>query len=301
MIKKILILGFIFLTAIAIAQDVPNIEGEYKIDTLINESQEFPGVFDTIIVYKKIKVVHKELVVIDTNFSPIVNRWKVGIEGAYAQSTSSSSLDYLESSTLSLAGIDASVTAYRKKLGLSFLMGMRQKSIKQKFLLETSELNTSKQTAIDTVDTYFIVNSDGSQTPVYVTKENQIEHTDTIYHSNLNSNTHRIRYATIGLSMGYGIGVKKWEFSGLINYKLGVLVSAKGKYFSSGTENEIQLNTLSTFQHMGGLALRVAYNIYPKTDVYLNGFYEAELSSAYRNQGLKHTIIGINLGLLVAI
>ncbi len=80
------------------AQDLPDINGEYTIDTLIVESQQFPGVFDTTIVYKKIKVVHKELVVIDTNFSPIVNRWQVGIEGAYAKSTSTSSLDYLESS-----------------------------------------------------------------------------------------------------------------------------------------------------------------------------------------------------------
>ncbi len=180
-------------------------------------------------------------------------------------------------------------------------MGLRQKNIKQTFLQQSTELTTSKQLITDTVDTYFIINNDGSRTPVYVTKEKQIEHTDTTYHSNPNSSTHQLRYATLGLSMGYAIGANKWKFSGLINYKLGILLNAKGKYFNSITQTKIPINTLASIQHMGGFALRVAYNIYPKTDIYLNGFYEAELNSAYRNQNLKHHLIGINLGLLVAI
>lgn len=302
MIKNLLIPVFISLLIFtSYAQELPENDSNYKIDTLIKESTEFPGVYDTVIVYKKINIVHKELVVVDTNFTPVIASWEVGLQGTYATSISSTTLENLASSQ-NIAGIDANISGYHKNFGFSFLLGVEQKRGKHSYTQRTMEQNTRNETVTDTVDIYYINHTNGSQTPVYVTKEREIEHIDTSYNVVTNTNSHHISYANIGINLTYGVSINKWDFLGLINYKLGVVLNTKGALFDkNGDAKEISSNSLSSLQHRGGLGMRVAYHFHPKTALYLNGTYQVDLSSVYTGQDVKYNFIGLNLGVLVDI
>ncbi len=297
---KILITLFTLVTLYSIAQNELDPNQQYQIDTIIKSSSDYPDSYDTLIVYKKINVIHQKRIVIDSIERHSYKYWFASLEAQQEFGKPQKKNEEIKLINFNIKGVAAALytNIYTYKLGLS--IGLHQQRFTQNKYIINESIKNIEQTIIDTVDIYYISDGDGEYSPRYIIKEHTETLSDTSYIPLSLSIPSKITFANFKIFGIKEIELQKWKFGISLAYKIGLPVSNRSLKIYPATETEDIIAKVST-QHSLETALRINRQLSSRSALYLSGKYCYQMTSYVNNENLRYQLLGIQLGIQIQI
>lgn len=300
---RVLLLIIFLLCAFAGVAQEPDIPEGYTVDTLLRESETHPGVYDTIITYKKVNIVHKEIVVEDTSsLDETFTRWRLGIAGGYRHGGG----DEMFASTNSGISISRSgvwsfnilINADINQWSIQAGVGVAQLRQQWYHTYQQQHTVTSEYEVKDTVDTYYVENENGEKTPHYVIHERTEETSDTETINSGRNFSNTINFLQAGITVGYHFNIKKWQITPGVGYSLMIPFSQKGTVVNDHHEYvELRPKHLNTLVSKIRLNTRISYALSPSVDFFVTGSYNQHLNALYkRYNDTMYSFVGMQAG-----
>lgn len=290
---KIFLLLFISLSIYSVAQTDLDMS-KYRVDTIIKASEDYPNTFDTIITYQKIKIVHEELVVIDSIQRRSFNTFLADI-GAVAQTNiNQRNIDFQQ------YGIQAGVSTNIKRYDIGLNVGVNQYRFRQEYNTSDELITTTQKTISDTVDTYFVQEEDDTYSPRYVIKDQEVTVYDTLRTSNDFNNRFNLYTLNTRIFAGRKFLLNKWKLGVALGYNLNIPLSKQSNVRMINIEEKQEV-VQTQIQHLVDVEGQIYRTLFDRIDLYMNLRYSYQLNPLLVNEKSIYQMIGGVIGVQVSI
>jgi hypothetical protein len=301
--KIIVYFLFIFFPCIANAQ-VPQ---GYRVDTLFKESPDHPGVFDTVIVYKKINVINQQVTVQQLTERKVT--WQTGIgtgAGVFWLSdispiSSSDKSEYRTTNTLMSADLIAEVKA--DNITIIAEGGLSQFDQELVYKYNSVEVTSKTTNVSDTVDIYYVEDGSGNKVPVPVIKQREILSHDSVFTPRQKTFSNTIFYAQAGLKLGYTFRNEKIAVTPMAGYTMAFPVSIDPGVVVLDADKGVYPVTRSSLRKVVSslsLEAKISRQLGNFADIYLKGLFLYNLNSMLKEfDTRKYYGGGLHAGIIV--
>lgn len=290
---KILLLLFISLSVCSVAQTDLDMS-KYRVDTVIKASEDYPNTFDTIITYQKIKIIHEKLVVIDSINRGSFTTCLVNFGAIYQTKIEHRNIK------LQQYGIQAGFSANIKRYNIGLDIGVNQYRFRQQYNTSEELISTTQKTISDTVDIYYVQETDDTYSPRYIIKDREVTVPDTSITSTNFNNTFNLYTLNTRIFAGRKFLLNKWKLGIAFGYNFNIPLSKQSNVRMINKEEKQEIVQTQN-QYLIDVEGQIYRTLFSRVDLYMNLRYTYQLNPLLVNEKSTYQMLGGAIGVQVSI